>query len=289
MGVCDKKFALMVLVLTLFGASACTTSMTYTTHPQTLEPGEMQASLAMQASANTNVLSELKESIDASKARIQEANDNDSTLSEEEYRQSLDAGLAFMMFKPAFATEFAARVGIVEGVDAGLRYNGANIKADVKGRLWQSADERSVVSVMGGVGRQTIDLPFKLKYLTLTEFKRTDADLALMYGAEPLEFLKTYVGPRMIYSWVGAEPLISNDLLAVAPASFREKSPSKYFQNENILYVGGTGGVMLGYKWIWLSLEATVMYMDFQPTVVDQPRDLSGWQIAPVAGLMFEF
>jgi hypothetical protein len=31
------------------------------------------------------------------------------------------------------------------------------------------------------------------------------------------------------------------------------------------------------------------MYMNFEPTVIEQPRDLSGWQISPVAGLMFEF
>jgi hypothetical protein len=285
----DKKLALVLLVLILFGVSACSTSMTYTTHPQTLEPGEMQGSVAMQGGVNTNVLTEFQELVDLSRERIDETQSEGGTLTEREYRQAIDAGLALMLFKPTVASELHMRVGVVEGIDAGLRYNGSNIKADVKGRIWQSNNEKNVLSVMAGVGRQTIELPTPIKYITLSEFSRTDADVALMYGAEPLDFLKTYIGPRAVYSWVSAEPIISDDLMAVAPESIREMSPANYFQDENILYVGGTGGVMLGYDWIWLSLEATVMYMNFEPTVIEQPRDLSGWQISPVAGLMFEF
>jgi hypothetical protein len=284
-----QKLALLLVVLTFGAVSACSTSMTYTTHPQTLEPGEVQGSVAMQGGVNTNVLTEFQQLVDVSKERIDETQREGGTLSEKEYRQAIDAGLALMLFKPSVASELHMRVGIIEGIDAGLRYNGSNIKADVKARVWQSGNENHVMSVMAGVGRQTIELPTPIKYITLTEFSRTDADLALMYGAEPLDFLKTYIGPRMIYSWVSAEPIISDDLLAIAPENIRAVSPANYFQDENILHVGATGGVMLGYEWIWLSLEATVMYMDFEPTVIDQPRDLSGFQISPVAGLMFEF
>jgi hypothetical protein len=263
--------------------------MTNTTHPQTLEPGEMQGSVAMQGGVNTNVLSEFQQLVDVSKERIDETKSEGGTLSEREYRQAIDAGLALMLFKPSVSPELHMRVGIVDGIDAGMRYNGSNIKADVKGRLWQSSDEKNVLSVMAGVGRQTIELPTPIKYITLSEFSRTDADVALMFGAEPLKYLKTYFGPRMIYSWISAEPIISDDLMAVAPEDIRSISPANYFQDENILYVGGTGGVMLGYDWVWLSLEATVMYMEFAPTVIEEERDLSGLQISPVASLMFEF
>ncbi|QDG51764.1 hypothetical protein FIV42_13705 [Persicimonas caeni] len=277
----------MLVALSLL--AGCTTSMTYTTHPQTLEPGEWQGSVAMQGSANTNVITEYQESVNLAKERIKNANEQGSTLSEREYRQALDSALAFMLFKPAFATEFAARVGVVEGIDVGVRYNGASFKGDVKGRLWQSADERRVLSVMAGVGRQTIDLPFKLKYLTLTEFKRTDADLALMFGMEPFSFLRFYAGPRMIVSWVSAEPVIDPELLDVAPSEYADYAPVKYFQDETIVYGGATTGIMLGYEWIWVNLELTGMYMAFTPTVLEETRNLSGFQLAPVAGVMLEF
>lgn len=283
------RYSIYFVVLVALVASGCTTSMTYTTHPQTLEPGEWQGAIAMQASANTNVVTEIQESVEATKDRIAAANDEGGTLTEAEYRQALDAGLTFMMFKPTFATEFAARVGVYEGFDVGVRYNGANLKGDIKARIWQSEDEKNVVSVMAGVGRQTIDLPFKLSYLTLTEFKRTDADLALMFGAEPFKFLRFYAGPRMIFSWVSAEPLIDDQLLAVAPDKYRDMGPHKYFNDETILYTGATTGLMVGYDFIWVNLELTGMYMAFQPTILEQSRDLSGVQFAPVAGLMLEF
>ncbi len=280
--------ATLLVAMTLV-VSGCSTSMTYTTHPQTLEPGEWQGSVAMQGSANTNVITEFQDAADLAKKRIEDANNESATLTEEEYRQVFDSFLAYMMFKPAFATEFAARVGVFEGVDVGMRYNGAAFKGDVKLRLFQSQDERNVVSVMAGVGRQTIELPFKLEYVTLTEFERTDADLAVMWGMEPFSFLRFYAGPRMIFSWVSAIPKIDQELLDVAPAEYQDYAPTKYFNDETIVYAGATTGLMLGYDWIWANLELTGMYMAFQPTIIDQTRDLSGFQLAPVAGLMLEF
>lgn len=289
---CDQmkwtmRLALLALVTIL--APACTTSMTYLTTPQTLEPGEMQAAVGVQGDANTNVLTEFQEAFDASKERVEQAENASGQLTEREYREAIDAALAMMLFRPGVATELAARVGVSDGLDAGIRYNGANVKADVKARIWQSPDEKNVLSVMIGVGQQTIELPKPVKYFTLTEFSRTDADLSVMYGAEPWKFLRAYVGPRMIYSWVSAEPVIDEDLMAIAPDKYADMSPDKYFQDETILYLGGTAGLMAGYEWIWVTVEATVMYMNFQPQILGEARDLSGVQLSPVAGLMVEF
>lgn len=285
------KYVQMAVVCGIIGAlaSACSTSMTYMTTPQTLEPGQMQASVAMQGDANTNVISTYSDALDVAKQRIKDSNDQGSQLTEEQYRTALDAALATMLFKPGIASELAFRVGVSEGLDAGIRYNGASVKADVKARIWQSPNRKSVLSLLAGVGQQTIDLPTPVQYVTLTNFSRTDADLALMFGGQPWSFLRAYVGPRMIYSWISAQPSVDQDLQAVAPDKYANMDPSQYFSDETILYLGGTAGVMAGYKWIWVTLEATVMYMDFTPKVLDQRRDLSGVQLAPVAGLMVEF
>ncbi len=285
------KYAQIAGLCVLVGvlASACSTSMTYMTTPQTLEPGQMQASVAMQGDANTNVVSTFSDALDVAKQRIKNSNEQSSKLTEEQYRTAVDAALAGMLFKPGIATELAFRVGVADGLDAGIRYNGASVKADVKARIWQTPDKKSVLSILAGVGQQTIDLPKPVEYLTLTNFSRTDADVALMFGSQPSSFLRAYIGPRMIYSWIKAEPVIDQSLLDVAPDKYAKMDPSQYFGDETILYLGGTGGLMAGYKWIWVTVEATVMYMDFTPKVLGQRRDLSGVQISPVAGLMVEF
>lgn len=185
--------------------------------------------------------------------------------------------------------EAALRVGIIDGLDAGIRYNGASTKIDVKKRLWQTPDGNQALSVTAGVGRQTVDVPSFVDYLTLSEFKRWDADFALMYGAQPYDFLRLYVGPRLMHSWVTVEPKLDEDLRAVIPDEYQDLEPSQYFEDENILHVGGTAGLMVGYEWIWATIEVTTMYMLFEPTVLEEKRDLSGVTLAPVAGLTFEF
>lgn len=54
-------------------ASGCTTSMSYATQPQTLEPGEVQGTAMMQVSANTNIITESEEALDAARANIEQA------------------------------------------------------------------------------------------------------------------------------------------------------------------------------------------------------------------------
>lgn len=273
-----------MLAVGLF-ASACTTSMTYGTHPETLDPGEVQGAVMMQTDVSTGPVTQARQTANASKERIE----NDEPFTEEEFREALDTAVSWFLFKPTVATEASMRVGVVDGLDAGIRYNGATTKMDVKGRLWQSADEKHVLSLTGGAGRQSSAGPSIVENITLREYSRWDADIALMYGAEPFEFLRAYIGPRFVYSWMTVEPKLDEKFRDLIPEEYKNYDPGQFLQDENLAYIGGTAGVMLGYKWIWATLEATVMHMSFEPTIIDQKRDLSGWLIAPVAGLMIEY
>lgn len=276
---------LIILTLTVLGAG-CSTSTTYMTHPKTLEPGEMQGSYAVQGDLNTAIITETVDAARANQETIDEEYGGD--VSEEQFREILDAAVAWALLRPSMSQEMSVRAGIVDGLDAGVRYTGTLLKGDVKGRLWQSEDEESALSLTVGGARQAGFLPSYLEYMSMSEFSRWDLDVSLMYGGQPLDFLRTFIGPRAIHSWIDAEPKLSQAVRDDIPEEFEDLEPSQYFHDENMFMLGGTGGLMIGSDPVWLVLETTVMHSNFKPTVLGDRRDMSGWVIAPTGGLLVE-
>jgi hypothetical protein len=225
--------------------------------------------------------------IDSAESRIKGMNGAD--MSDEEVRELFDAVVAVALFKPALDMEAAMRVGVIEGVDIGARYSSSTLKGDVKVRLWQSADESHVVSAMAGVGYQGKAGPSIITYISWQEFSRFDADISVMYGYDHSDYFRAYAGPRVIRSWLSVTPKLDPELREAIPQEYDDYRPDQYFQDENLLYIGATGGVMVGYKWVWVHLEATAMYTFFTPEILGETRDLSGLALVPVTGLTFEF
>ena len=79
-------------IFALLTCAGCATSMSYSTSPQTLEPGEVSGGIAGQFSLNTTVVDK---GIDTLKIAGYYATDSDD-LSEEEYRELLDAVVAYL-------------------------------------------------------------------------------------------------------------------------------------------------------------------------------------------------
>lgn len=278
-------FIALMGLLALLGTSGCATSMSYNTYPRPLEPGDVSGSLAGQLTLNSVVIDKAINSLKIADFRTGNSDD----LSEAEYRDLMDTVVAFALFRPSVVGEVAMRVGVWDGIDVGLRYNSGVAKGDAKIRLWESDDKKSVVSVTAGVGHGGGLGPKSIKYITWQEFSRLDAELSVMYGRDFSKYFRAYAGPRMIYSWLSVEPVISPELEEQIPNEYKDYRPDQFFQNENIAYLGGTAGIMLGFEWIWLHLEATVMYTFFEPVIVDETRNLNGVSVAPVAGISVEF
>src|SRR5690554_2574468 len=192
-------------IFALLTCAGCATSMSYSTSPQTLEPGEVSGGIEGQFSLNTTVVDK---GIDTLKIAGYYATDSDD-LTEEEYRELLDAVVAYALFRPSVAGEVAMRVGVFEGADVGIRYNASILKGDAKVRVWQSPDESSVVSVTAGIGQGGSLGPSNLKYITWQEFNRLDAELSIMYGYEEADFFRVYAGPRLIHTWLTVDPVLS--------------------------------------------------------------------------------
>jgi hypothetical protein len=81
----------------------------------------------------------------------------------------MDPAVAWALFRLGFTPEANLRVGIVENLYAGIRYNGTTAKADAKYQIAEWDDATQAISVDMGVGRQFSPAPSLVEDATLTE------------------------------------------------------------------------------------------------------------------------
>lgn len=279
----ELELVLSILLL----MPACATSMSMLNTGKTLSPGHVQATAAYSVPVHTNLVDAVT---DGAKQLDQDLLAVD-TISEEQFRDLLDTALNGGLFFTLGAPELMVRTGItdalLEGLDAGLRYNGSQVKLDAKLQVWESASGNSALACSAAYGHQLSGIPGILKNLTLTEFKRHDADFAIPISYEPGNVFRAYLAPRLLLSFVTANPKLSAELTDRLPDSLKDYLPSDYFGDETMLYVGGTGGIMVGYRRLFLNLELTAMKLIFEPTILKQKRDYGGYAIAPSFGATF--
>ncbi|MGM0558223.1 MAG: hypothetical protein ACQEVA_17695 [Myxococcota bacterium] len=280
-------FVLMLLSLSTV-TIGCSTSMTHATGAHTLDQGEVRGGVTTQVDANTNIVSTTLSNARNLEDRIQDSNNTDP-LTEEEFRDVLDAAVAFALFRPGYTPEANLRVGIIDTLDLGVRYNGVTLKGDLKYEIAEWDDERQAVSVDVGVGRQFSPAPSIVEIVALTEWSRTDLDVIALYGFEFEPYGRFWIGPRFMQSWIDVQPKLDDELRERIPQEYEDLDPGQFFQDENITYYGGTTGIMAGYKHVYAMVELTVMYSRFTPTIIDEQRNLSGVTFAPNFGVVFEF
>ena len=54
-------------------------------------------------------------------------------------------------------------------------------------------------------------------------------------------------------------------------------------------HLGGTLGLRVGYREVWLSLELTAMRTSYKPTLLDEEVRMRGCLVSPAIGLSFLF
>lgn len=267
---------------------ACQTSMTQMTSARALKPLHFEAAVNMSGSFNSSIVNN---SIDAGETLVNAAKEDTTTeVSEEDLRKILDGTIAWLLFRPSATPELIARMGvydgILEGIDVGVRYNGALIKGDAKLQVWESADGSQAIAIDAGYAYHLGVVGSIFEFLTLTEFKRSDIDASVMWSWEHPDILKIYASPRFIASHVATEPKLPDFVREKLPADVAAYNPAQYFQDEWMVHYGATAGLLVGYKYVFLSLELTAMYVQFKPKIINQRRDYSGVVIAPAIGLV---
>jgi hypothetical protein len=275
------------LIPLLLMSVGCATSMTHMTTPQALEPGEWEVSGAWTGHLNSVAfMKSLESGVDLWASVNTGASPE---LSEQELRRLLDTGLAWAFFRPGTGFELAGRVGLTdklaEGLDLGLRTDFSTFKTDLKLQAWESADGHFAGAVHLAYGYQPGLMTSWVEWLSLTNFSRHDLDLAGTWGWTPNESFSLWWGPRVMRSWISADPKLHGAIEDNLPAALDDYNPSAVLGDEAITYLGTTNGMRLGRGHVYVLAELSMFWMSFHPTVLGRIRGMNGLVLAPDVAL----
>jgi hypothetical protein len=285
---CKSWVVVLVSVLCLSG---CATSLTMQTDARAYEPGEIQVVLGGQA----NLYGAPLQAAFKSAKSLEETfgKDSDEPISEEAFRNWLDAALITALFRPAFGPELMVRAGvsdsILHGLDVGLRTDFGYYKLDAKLQFWESEDERWAGSVMLGFAYHSGLVNSAIEILTMTEFSRQDLSLQVLIGWEPNDFVKINLAPHIMLSRIGTELKLPDFIKDRVPDSILAYSPNQFFQDEYMFYGGGNINTMVGYKYVYLAFDLGIFGVHFKPNVLGERRDYGGGAVSLATGLSFHY
>ncbi len=252
-----------------------------------LEPGEVQVTggviVPVAASAIDAIIDLGEDAADQARA----AQNAGEPLTPEQERELTTSALALVLFQPAIVPELAARVGVGFDVDLGLRYSGQLVKGEAHWQFWESEGGVLASATLGyahhlGPGTSALQTGFDaLEFIKLVDYSRQDIDARLSIGKDWGQWLSVYGAARYLVSFLdfGAqlddvESSTGQDIIDAGGA---------------VHHVGVTGGLMIGYKHVFVNLELNVAQVFFEPSILGQTQDLSGLIFAPGVGVTASF
>jgi hypothetical protein len=279
------KLALPVLAIS---TAACTTSLTTGQTARALKPGQVEVGVTGSVPISSEFVGELADLAKASAQRLKDADNAGRPLSEQEQREAIEAGLALVLFHPALVTEITGRIGVFDRVDFGLKYAGTMLKLDGKYQLATSDDGGPDLAVVLGAtrhfgyGASVLEPAYELlSFIKLDDYSRHDLDVAFLASGEWDETVAVYGGLKYMVSFMSIDADFQN-VETVNGIPHTELSSTFH-------YVGGTGGLRLGYKHLFATLELNVMRVFATPVVFGEERDLGGFIVSPSFGLLAKF
>jgi hypothetical protein len=265
--------------------SGCTTSVSTLQTARTLDPGKVEFVAGGSVPIHGPFVSSFADMIDSAGERV--TTGNSTAMTPEEERRAIKAVLAGVLFQPAVIPEVHGRVGLVEGVDVGLRYAGPSFKLDGKVQL-AAREFYSLAFTAGyvhhtGLGASIAEKAFDVfESMKLADYSRRDVDLALLLSGREDRTFNAYGALRYLLGMPSFQVSVPRELAASGTGAEQESSPKMH-------YFGGTCGMRLGGRTIGFLAELSAMYVVFRPEVLSEVRDMSGVLIQPAMGLDVRF
>lgn len=279
---------LAVLPVLLASSTACTTSLTTGQTARALKPGQVEVGVTGSVPISSEFVGELSDLAKASANRLKDAQNADRPLTEAEQREALEAGLALVLFHPALVTEITGRIGVFPRFDFGLKYAGTMLKLDGKYQLRSGEDGGPDLAIaIGGTrhfgyGASVLKPAYELlSFVQLDDYSRHDLDVAFLASSEWDEMIALYGGLKYMISFMSIDADIQN--VETANDLPRTELSSTFH------YAGLSGGLRLGYKHVFATLELNVMRVFATPVVFGEERDLGGFIVSPSFGLLAKF
>jgi hypothetical protein len=287
-----KASRLLSLAAPLLLLSGCATTLSTMDTARPTPVGHVRANAALGLYVPAGAALEI---IDTGTDLADRAKRLDARLTPEEAETLYEAALTGMLMPPAPLQEFMIRTGVHEDADVGLRLATTSVRLDAKYRFYGADDGHSRRDASIGLGGSKYTfkgLVFDvLDMVDLGNFSRWDFEVPVLYSYERGEWLQAYLGAKYMISFFSYDENLMELQNRVASHAGLEAPPLEH-RKSTMHFVGGVGGVGLGYKYAFLFLELTAGYTMARPSIysfVDREtreRKLGGFTLYPSVGLV---
>lgn len=267
---------------------ACTTSLTQLQTARTMRPGQVQLTAGASVPISSAAVGETIDAAELTAERLADAQARDAPITEQEQLQALETSLALLLFTPGVTTEFAGRVGVVDGFDLGFKWAGPLLQADGKYQVLQQEAHGVDLALSASYGYHlgygasiASSLYPVLDFVRLGDYAQHDLGVGFILSGEWDNVFGAYLAGKYTAGLVSLDA----DFERVEVASGLPRTEL----SNTIHTIGGTVGVMVGYKYVYAVAELTVAGVFFEPEVLGARRDLGGVIVAPTLGLLTRF
>ena len=270
------------LGLLLVAAAGCAPSLA-TLQPAHVAPrGHLQATAGLEVAVPTGTL---VRAVDAGRTLAQTS--KTQMLSAEDQGRLFDAGVTFAVSPVSVVSHFALSYGIYDRTEVGLRYNSGAWRLGGRYQLLRHEEDPLDMVVGAGVARSATSMPVgdAISVVSVDDFTRWTGDLSLLVGTSRSWF-RVWVGPKLVYTHF--------DTSLRETLSMNEQELATFVGHG--LYYGGQGGLALGYRYLVLAVELTLMELSGSASTSTttlatgaRTTDISGFVVYPAFALMGEF
>ena len=273
---------LALALLALTSATACAPSLA-TMQPAHVAPkGHFQGTAAMEIGVPTGTLSR---TIDTGQA-LAEAAARQMSLTPDEERRVFEAGVNFLAVPPAIGPQLALAYVPVDCFEVGIRNAGGGWRLGARYQLLNHEEGPFDLTVGVGVSRSTYEIPLAsaIPVLDVDDFTRYTIDTPILVGTSR-SWYRVWAGPRFLYSRFSTAMRLSiPGTTEVERASF----------DGYTIYLGGQGGLALGYRHLFFAVELTLVQAFGRAGVTaatvaeTRPVDYTGFVVYPTFGIIGE-
>lgn len=275
-----RVFHVCTLLIGLTLVTGCASSIAQMQTGKVLKKGAIEAGAGLSAPIAPSTFERLKVLGQAAYDAATSADVQGTTLSDDDVRDLVEAGLGIILFNPSVVTEFWGRYGLLDRVDVGVRWGGARLLLDARVQLLRDESAGVDAALTLGYAHHSDLGPSIVKplfdvfeKLSILNFSREDVIVDLAFSRQ-----------RGVFGWYGAVgyTLAMTDFGASTPSELQTVTDLGQANFANSMHViRGVAGVSLKYKFLWLRAELAVARVLLEPTILDVELDLSAWQVSP--------
>lgn len=274
------------LLLALAPLSACAATLSTFQPAHVPETGHVGAEVGWDVSAPLGTISRV---FDAAETLSTAA--NQKTLTQAERFQLVEAGANLALVPPGVVMHAGLAFVPTARLEVGLRWSTGTWRLGARYQLLDQ--EKNGIDLTAGLGVSRFKYSFPIdissleKVVKLDDFVRWSIDFPLLIGTHGTWY-RLWTGPRILLSRFDTAIGLALPATANTPAEMVMASV-----DGTAAFVGGQGGVALGYKHLFVVFELTIVQLisTGHLTLAGQRQDvdLGGLVIYPGIGLMGEF